>query len=66
MTPAEIAAAVIEAHPKAAADYRAGKTAALGFLLGQAMRLRERGPASASGIAEALRAALDPDTPPSR
>ena len=35
---AEAAAKIIEANPKAAADYRAGKAAALQFLVGQVMK----------------------------
>lgn len=34
----EIAKTVLEANPKSVADYKAGKTNALGFLIGQAMK----------------------------
>ena len=50
---------VIEAHPGPAADYRAGRRAALNFLKGQAMRL-SRGKANPRMIGEALERLLGP------
>jgi len=49
-----IAREVIEANPKPVADYAAGKSAALQFLVGQVMR-QTRGRADANGAAEVLR-----------
>jgi aspartyl-tRNA(Asn)/glutamyl-tRNA(Gln) amidotransferase subunit B len=48
-----VAAEVIEANPQAVADYRGGKAAAIGFLVGQVMRSM-RGRADPSGATEAL------------
>jgi aspartyl-tRNA(Asn)/glutamyl-tRNA(Gln) amidotransferase subunit B len=53
----EAVEAVIAEHPGAAADVRAGKTQALGFLTGQVMR-RTRGQANAARVGELLREAL--------
>jgi len=50
--------AAIEGNPKAVADYRAGKQAAVGFLVGQVMR-EMKGRADANGVAEVLRRLLD-------
>lgn len=50
--------AAIEANPKAVADYRAGKQAAVGFLVGQVMR-EMKGRADASGVAEIVHRLLD-------
>ena len=44
---------VIEAHPKSAADYRAGKAAALNFLKGQVMKLTQ-GKANPSVVGDIL------------
>ena len=49
---------VIEANPKAVADYRAGKAEAVKFLVGQVMR-ETRGRADANGAAAVLRRRLD-------
>lgn len=49
-----IAREVIDANPKPVADYAAGKSAALQFLVGQVMR-QTRGRADANGAAEVLR-----------
>lgn len=48
-----IAADVVSANPAAVADYRAGKKAAIGFLIGQGMRLMK-----GAGNPDALRRAL--------
>jgi len=53
-----IAREVIEANPKPVADYAAGKSAALQFLVGQVMR-QTRGRADANSAAEVLRRHLD-------
>jgi aspartyl-tRNA(Asn)/glutamyl-tRNA(Gln) amidotransferase subunit B len=53
-----VAAEVVEANPKAVADYRGGKSSAIQFLVGQVMR-QLRGRADANGAAEALRRQLD-------
>ena len=50
--------AAIEANPKAVADYRAGKQAAVGFLVGQVMR-EMKGRADANGVADIVRRLLD-------
>jgi aspartyl-tRNA(Asn)/glutamyl-tRNA(Gln) amidotransferase subunit B len=50
--------AAIEANPKAVADYRSGKQAAVGFLVGQVMR-EMKGRADANGVADAVRRLLD-------
>ncbi len=50
--------AAIEANPKAVADYRAGKQAAVGFLVGQVMR-EMKGRADANSVAEIVRRLLD-------
>jgi aspartyl-tRNA(Asn)/glutamyl-tRNA(Gln) amidotransferase subunit B len=49
---------VLEANPTAVADYRAGKGAAVGFLVGQVMKAT-RGQANAAMVAAALRERLD-------
>jgi aspartyl-tRNA(Asn)/glutamyl-tRNA(Gln) amidotransferase subunit B len=49
---------VLEANPAAVADYRAGKGAAVGFLVGQVMKAT-RGQANAAMVAAALRGRLD-------
>ena len=51
--------AVIEANPAAAADVRAGKDQAIGFLVGAVMKLT-RGQANAAVVQAALRARLVP------
>jgi aspartyl-tRNA(Asn)/glutamyl-tRNA(Gln) amidotransferase subunit B len=50
--------AVLEANPAAVADYRAGTTAAIGFLVGQVMKAT-RGQANAAMVQAALRERLD-------
>ncbi|TAK80449.1 MAG: Asp-tRNA(Asn)/Glu-tRNA(Gln) amidotransferase subunit GatB, partial [Dehalococcoidia bacterium] len=50
--------AAIEANPKAVADFRAGKQAAVGFLVGQVMR-EMKGRADAAGVAEIVHRLLD-------
>ncbi|MSQ30337.1 MAG: Asp-tRNA(Asn)/Glu-tRNA(Gln) amidotransferase subunit GatB [Dehalococcoidia bacterium] len=50
--------AAIDANPKAVADYRAGKQAAVGFLVGQVMR-EMKGRADANGVADIVRRLLD-------
>ena len=50
--------AVIDAQPDAAANYRAGKDGALGFLVGQVMR-ETRGKANPKRVNELLRQRLD-------
>ena len=49
---------VIRANPAAVADYRAGKTQAVGFLIGQVMKA-SRGQANAALVGEAIRERLD-------
>jgi aspartyl-tRNA(Asn)/glutamyl-tRNA(Gln) amidotransferase subunit B len=49
---------VLTANPAAVADYRAGKAAAIGFLVGQVMRAT-RGQANAAMVQAALRERLD-------
>jgi len=49
---------VVTANPAAVADYKAGKTNAAGFLVGQVMKAT-RGQANAAMVQEALRARLD-------
>ena len=49
---------VVEANPDAAADVRAGKAQAIGFLVGQVMKAT-RGQADASAVQSLVRAALD-------
>jgi aspartyl-tRNA(Asn)/glutamyl-tRNA(Gln) amidotransferase subunit B len=49
---------VIEANPKAVADYRSGQAAAIGFLVGQVMKAT-RGQANAAMVQAALRERLD-------
>ena len=49
---------VLAANPAAVADYRAGKAAAVGFLVGQVMKAT-RGQANASMVQTALRERLD-------
>jgi len=51
-------AKVIEANPKAVADYKAGKLEAVKFLTGQVMR-ETRGRANAADVQTALTTALD-------
>ena len=53
-----LAAAAIEANPKAVEDYRAGKQSAIGFLVGQVMR-GAKGRADAGTVTELLRKHLD-------
>ena len=53
-----LARQVIEGQPKAVADYRGGKESAIGFLVGQLMRLA-RGRADPHDAAAALRRHLD-------
>ena len=50
--------AVLAANPAAVADYRAGKDAAVGFLVGQVMKAT-RGQANAGMVQNALRERLD-------
>ncbi|MGE3857737.1 MAG: Asp-tRNA(Asn)/Glu-tRNA(Gln) amidotransferase subunit GatB, partial [Dehalococcoidia bacterium] len=54
----EVAQKAIAANPKAVEDYRAGKQAAIGFLVGQVMR-EMKGRADANAAAETLRRHLD-------
>lgn len=54
----EVAQQAIAANPKAVEDYRAGKQAAIGFLVGQVMR-EMKGRADANTAAETLRRHLD-------
>ena len=49
---------VVAANPAAVADYRAGKTATIGFLVGQVMKAT-RGQANAAIVQDALRERLD-------
>jgi len=49
---------VLAANPVAVADYRAGKGAAVGFLVGQVMKAT-RGQANAAMVQAALRERLD-------
>jgi aspartyl-tRNA(Asn)/glutamyl-tRNA(Gln) amidotransferase subunit B len=49
---------VLAANPGAVADYRAGKAAAVGFLVGQVMKAT-RGQANAGMVQTALRERLD-------
>jgi aspartyl-tRNA(Asn)/glutamyl-tRNA(Gln) amidotransferase subunit B len=49
---------VLAANPAAVADYRAGTTAAIGFLVGQVMKAT-RGQANAAMVQAALRERLD-------
>ncbi|MEE8337453.1 MAG: Asp-tRNA(Asn)/Glu-tRNA(Gln) amidotransferase subunit GatB [Dehalococcoidia bacterium] len=53
-----VAAAVIEANPKAVEDYRGGKESAIKFLVGQVMR-ETRGTSDPNSAAETLRRLLD-------
>ena len=57
----EVAQRAIAANPKAVEDYRAGKQAAVGFLVGQVMR-EMKGRADANAAAETLRRHLDATT----
>ncbi len=52
-----LVAEVIAAHPQAVADFRAGKTQALGFLVGQAMK-KAQGKADPKRLAQILQALL--------
>ena len=61
---ASIVSDVIAANAPAVADYRAGKAAAIGFLVGQVMKAT-RGQANAAMAGEALRARLGPIEGPS-
>ena len=54
----EVAQKAIAANPKAVEDYRAGKQAAIGFLVGQVMR-EMKGRADANAAAETIRRHLD-------
>ena len=54
----EVARAALAANPKAVEDYRAGKQAAIGFLVGQVMR-QMKGRADANTATETLRRHLD-------
>jgi aspartyl-tRNA(Asn)/glutamyl-tRNA(Gln) amidotransferase subunit B len=49
---------VLQANPAAVADYRAGKDAAVSFLVGQVMKAT-RGQANAAMVQAALRLQLD-------
>ncbi len=53
-----IAAAIVDANPKAVADYRGGKESAIKFLVGQVMR-ETRGRSDPNAAADALRKHLD-------
>ena len=53
------ARAAVDAHPEQAADYRAGKTALLGFFVGRAMAA-SGGKADPRRLGPIVRAALDP------
>jgi aspartyl-tRNA(Asn)/glutamyl-tRNA(Gln) amidotransferase subunit B len=53
----EIVARVLEANPKVVTEYRAGKTTALQFLVGQGMK-ESRGSANPSVLAELVKKAL--------
>ncbi len=53
-----VAQEVIDANPKAVADYQSGKDSAIKFLVGQVMR-ETRGRANPNGAADALRGLLD-------
>jgi aspartyl-tRNA(Asn)/glutamyl-tRNA(Gln) amidotransferase subunit B len=55
---------VLSENPGAVADYRAGKSQAIGFLVGQVMRAT-RGQANAALAGAALRARLDAESEPS-
>ena len=55
---AALVAQVLAANPAAAADVRAGKAQALGFLTGQVMK-QTRGQANVAKVGELLRAALE-------
>ena len=52
-----LAQEAIAAHPQAVADFRAGKTQALGFLVGQVMR-KTKGRANAKKLSQILRELL--------
>ncbi len=56
----ELAQETLLAHPQAAADYRAGRTQALGFLVGQAMKA-VRGRADAPQLHRVLKELLEED-----
>jgi hypothetical protein len=58
-------AEVIDAHPAAVADVRAGADKAIGFLTGQVMK-KTRGQANAALVGELLREALADDPPDPR
>ena len=49
---------MIAANPKVVADYKGGKKAAMGFLVGQVMKLTG-GKANAKMVNEAIRGKLD-------
>lgn len=53
----ELARAVIEAHPAVVADYKAGKSAALQFLIGQGMRA-SKGGSNPQALKEAIQKIL--------
>jgi aspartyl-tRNA(Asn)/glutamyl-tRNA(Gln) amidotransferase subunit B len=53
-----IVADVLAANDKTAADYKAGKTKVMGFLVGQVMK-QSKGKANPTLAEERLRAALD-------
>ncbi len=55
---AQLARETISAHPQAVADYCGGRTQALGFLVGQAMR-KVKGRADAARLGELLQALLE-------
>jgi aspartyl-tRNA(Asn)/glutamyl-tRNA(Gln) amidotransferase subunit B len=55
---AKVCAQVIEANPKQAASYRAGKTGTLGFLVGQVMK-ETKGAANPALVNELLKKALE-------
>jgi len=58
---AAIAREAIAANPKAVAEYRAGKTVAIKFLVGQVMRAT-KGQANPQAAEAALESALHEDT----
>ncbi len=60
----QLAQDVLTAHPQAAADYHAGRTQAMGFLVGQGMQ-RSAGRADARRLRELLQQLLADAPPPS-
>ncbi|MFO8034081.1 MAG: Asp-tRNA(Asn)/Glu-tRNA(Gln) amidotransferase subunit GatB [Candidatus Bipolaricaulota bacterium] len=59
----KLAQETISSHPQAAADYRSGRTQALGFLVGQAMR-KVQGRADAARLRKLLARLLDEGADP--